>query len=180
VVRALTSKNIFFLFFRLLSSFETIGVRMCQFFSKGQKVPRFIAYVSWSQLTYVMNPRKKLTDSNTFIWWLFKEQFFLPKWWKLVHGEFRHFFCKSWFFWVLVLKTGKLANFIIETLFVGIVSDLFVCCLFPAGHTLPAEFGPEPTEGSHKATRHRLPLPPPFGPRYNFSLRPARLSKGNA
>jgi hypothetical protein len=26
--------------------------------------------------------------------------------------------------------------------------------LFPAGHTLPAEFGPEPTEGSHKATRH--------------------------
>jgi hypothetical protein len=40
---------------------------------------------------------------------------------------------------------------------------LFVCFhasrrdawpLFPAGHTLPAEFGPEPTEGSHKATRH--------------------------
>jgi hypothetical protein len=26
--------------------------------------------------------------------------------------------------------------------------------LFPAGHKLPAEFGPEPTEGSHKATRH--------------------------
>jgi hypothetical protein len=33
----------------------TIGVRMCQFFSRGQKVPRFITYVSWSQLTYVMN-----------------------------------------------------------------------------------------------------------------------------
>jgi hypothetical protein len=37
---------------------------------------------------------------------------------------------------------------------------LFVCLfsrvppLFPAGHTLPAEFGAEPTEGSHKATRH--------------------------
>jgi hypothetical protein len=24
----------------------TIGVRMCQFFSRGQKVPRFITYVS--------------------------------------------------------------------------------------------------------------------------------------
>jgi hypothetical protein len=34
--------------------------------------------------------------------------------------------------------------------------DLFVCLFsrVPAGHTLPAEFGPEPTEGSHKATRH--------------------------
>jgi hypothetical protein len=31
------------------------GVRMWQCFSRGQKVPRFITYVSWLQLTYVMN-----------------------------------------------------------------------------------------------------------------------------
>jgi hypothetical protein len=33
--------------------------------------------------------------------------------------------------------------------------------IISAGHTLPAEFGPEPTEGSYKS--HASPLPHPGG-----------------
>jgi hypothetical protein len=92
---------------------------------------------------------------------------------------------KDFFLLIKIISTRYLLISLITRKYLVDIVCLFVCFhasrrdawpLFPAGHALPAEFGPEPTEGSHKATRHRLPLPPPFGPRYNFSLRPARLS----